>query len=371
MKILFLTPRLAFGRNGLADYSLLLAGELGRLGHEPALFGWRMEAGDGADGAAGSIPILGADPAQTPWRRWASALSDFQPDWVSLQFVSFGYQPRGLPFGFARGLPATVRGCKTHLMLHEIWSGLRVDKRWRESLLGEVQRRLILAMVRRLSPAVVHTSIEYYRRLLLRSRVDAGLLPLFGNVPVTSGNAGPWLAPLLPKPRAGEESPLLICSFGSIHNPSVWLDIVACVNGALGRLGRRATVVFVGAGERGGILEKLGQFDRVDGLDLGMRSAGEVDELLNSCHFGIATTPVDALGKSGSAVAMAEHGLPILVRGRFHLCDEPLPAPEPMTVVDLDQVEFDPRLPKSPRRPLLGMVAKAMLADLDRAAPKP
>jgi hypothetical protein len=367
MKILFLTPSLAFGRDGLADYSLLLAGELRRRGHEAALFGWRGHAGVPTDGESRSIPMLGEASNGSPWRRWASAIEEFQPDWVSAQFVTFGYHPRGLPFEFAQRLPSAIGGRKTQLMLHEIWSGLRVDKRWRESLLGALQRWLILRMVRRLRPAALHTSIEYYRRLLGRSKVEAKLLPIFGNVPVTEANADAWLTPLLPEPCRSAGGAILICSFGSIHNPPVWIELLRRVNVALARLGRRACVALVGGRGRGSLLEQAASFERIHFLELGMRPAKEVDQILNSCHFGLATTPMDALGKSSSAIAMAEHGLPLLVQGGFRLSAIELPPPPHMALVDLDKREFDPSMPRLPRRALLESTADALLADLHAA----
>jgi hypothetical protein len=38
-----------------------------------------------------------------------------------------------------------------------------------------------------------------------------------------------------------------------------------------------------------------------------------VSSVLNSLDFGIATTPLALLGKSASATAMLEHGLPLIV----------------------------------------------------------
>jgi len=367
MKILFLTPSLAFGRDALADYSILLAGELRGRGHEPALFGWRSHASVPAEGDLGSIQMLGQASSGSPWRRWAAALEQFQPDWVSTQFVTFGYHPKGLPFEFAQRLPSAVGGRKTHLMLHEIWSGLRMDKRWKESILGVVQRWLILRLVRRLRPAALHTSIEYYRRLLGRSKVDAKVLPIFGNVPVTEANADAWLKPLLPEPCRSASDAILICSFGSIHNPPVWLELLRRVNSTLVRLGRHACVALVGGRGRGPVVAQAAAFDRIHFMELGMRSAAEVDQILNSCHFGLATTPMDALGKSSSAIAMAEHGMPLLVRGGFRISEMELPPPPHMVLVDLDKREFDPSIPRFPRHAILGTAAETMVADLHAA----
>jgi len=49
-------------------------------------------------------------------------------------------------------------------------------------------------------------------------------------------------------------------------------------------------------------------------------SAAEISKLLQTLDLGLATTPLEVIQKSGSAAAMLEHGLPLLViRDDWHL----------------------------------------------------
>jgi hypothetical protein len=56
---------------------------------------------------------------------------------------------------------------------------------------------------------------------------------------------------------------------------------------------------------------------------LGEQSAADISQLLQNADFGIATSPWQLIGKSGSAAAMLDHGLPVIVnRDDWHLRSE-------------------------------------------------
>ena len=46
---------------------------------------------------------------------------------------------------------------------------------------------------------------------------------------------------------------------------------------------------------------------------LGLVSALEASQLMNSVDFGVAASPLSLLEKSGTAVCLIEHGLPLIV----------------------------------------------------------
>jgi hypothetical protein len=48
-------------------------------------------------------------------------------------------------------------------------------------------------------------------------------------------------------------------------------------------------------------------------LRLGEQPAVRISELLNTADFGIATSTLPLIGKSGTAAAMFDHGLPVIV----------------------------------------------------------
>ncbi len=112
--------------------------------------------------------------------------------------------------------------------------------------------------------------------------------------------------------------------------------------------------------------------ERFHFIRLGERSARQISHLLQAIDFGIAASPWQLIGKSGTAAAMIDHGLPVIVTrddflpriqpvvppvddSLFHLCDDRL---ESKLVVGLQK-----RLPK----PRVTAVAKMLLAQLEES----
>jgi hypothetical protein len=105
-------------------------------------------------------------------------------------------------------------------------------------------------------------------------------------------------------------------------------------------------------------------------LRLGEQPAERISECFNSLDFGVATTPLAILGKSASATAMLEHGLPLIVNR-----DE-IPRAGPVAPTERDQslilgmnASFVSRLANGPlRQPpasRLPVVVAQFLRDLD------
>jgi glycosyltransferase involved in cell wall biosynthesis len=47
--------------------------------------------------------------------------------------------------------------------------------------------------------------------------------------------------------------------------------------------------------------------------ELGRVSEKEISLVLQKCDFGVTTTDLDIIGKSGTTIAMLEHGLPVFL----------------------------------------------------------
>ena len=94
MRLAFLCSSLAPGRNGVGDYIRCLASELGRQGHSCLSIGLSDTEAAMEEG----MPVVRLDSAR-PWSarlvQARVALAGFDPDWVSLQFVAYAWQPRG------------------------------------------------------------------------------------------------------------------------------------------------------------------------------------------------------------------------------------------------------------------------------------
>jgi hypothetical protein len=324
--IVFLTGSLKPGADGVGDYTRQLAAELIRQGHACAMIALndfevtevRREEQDRMVPAL-RIPAGASLPVKV---KLARAFADeFGAEVFSWQFVSYAYHPRGLA-GFMAELVAEIVGERPlHLMLHELWIGIDRGAGLKERITGFLQARQILALQKRLRPVAVQVSNPTYVELLARRGVTATALPLFGNIPITNETAEKWLFPRLEQDgcavttvRRGEF--WLFGFFGSLHE--VWPPepLLTRVRAAARKHGRRAVFISIGRlGPGEGLWQRLADTapDDVKFVKLGPRSSAEISQFLNTIDFGVATSPLGLIGKSGTAAAMLEHDLPVIV----------------------------------------------------------
>lgn len=325
LKIAFVTGSLELGRDGVGDYTRSLAQECIRQGHECCLVALN-------DRYVSEPTIADSDglkslrlPATMPWPQRIlvaqGLLANFAPDWVSLQFVPYAFQPKGLVFGLAWYLQSLIQKSQFHIMFHETWIGELAGAPFRHRVIGRLQKHLVVQMTRQLQPAFVHTSNTAYQGFLQRNGIAAHLLPIFGSIPIVASDGGNWLlaelsgagvtitqenrnkfwlvgffgalppdwAPeplfsILREAAAGQERQIVVLSAGDlISGETLWQDLT-----------QRYSPEF--------------QFHR-----LGRQPAEQVSRYLNSLDLGVATTDGKRIGKSSAVAAMLDHGLPVIV----------------------------------------------------------
>ncbi|MGD0812844.1 MAG: hypothetical protein ABSA83_04515 [Verrucomicrobiota bacterium] len=328
MKIAFICSGLESGRDGVGDYSRRLAGQLIRQHHpsvaialnDPYVISVISETQE-IEGASVSVLRL---PINLPWRRRIAEsrhwLEVFDPDWISLQFVPFGFHRKGLCFGLGKRLRQLNTRALWHIMFHELWLGLGEKPSIKHRLWGAMQRSLIMNLTVCLRPWVVHTQAEAHRITLKRNNIEASLLSLFGNIPYADGDG--WreiLEPLLAKAtgRHQERSKLYLAGVLGRIPPEWSLEgAVDTIFPLTQRFQSRLTLVFFGKDHltplaRRNLVRATG--NRADIIFSGERTDFEMSAILQMLDLGIATTPRQIIQKSGSVAAMLEHGLPILV----------------------------------------------------------
>src|ERR1700728_1452296 len=195
MKIAFFCGSLEPGRDGVGDYVRRLAGELIRQGHRSTAIALNdshvsetlVEVQE-IEGTAVSVMRL---PSAAPWNdrtfEARTYLDIFGPDWISLQFVPFGFHRKGLCFGLGKNLAATNVRAPWHIMFHELWLGLGEMPPVKHRIYGALQRLIMMDLINRLRPRLVHTQAEPYRVVLKRENISAPILPLFSNIPRVEG----------------------------------------------------------------------------------------------------------------------------------------------------------------------------------------
>ena len=386
MKLVFICAALEPGRDGVGDYTRRLAGECTARGHGCTIIALHDPHVTRVSEATAHDVRLIRLPAAAPWPDRLTCAADhlrrLAPDWVSWQLVAYGFHPRGFLPAALLQRAADLAGPRCQVMLHELWLGLEAGASWRARATGWLQRRGVLCLLAQLDPECVQTSNAAYQEVLRRAGLDARVLGLFGNVPIAAGDPAEtrplarWW-PAANTPRG--DRPLVALTFGTLHpqwRPDAtitWLLATARRLGrppaliAAGRLGPSAAAILAAFRRRGIPVVTTGELDETT-----------LSHLLRAADFGIAPHPWALIGKSGTAAAMLEHGLPVLVprndwrlRGASTL---PFVAPnhllvrlEGLTADDTDRWLAARRAPES----TLPQIAGAWLENLETTAAPP
>jgi len=370
MVILFLTGSLEPGKDGVGDYTRRLAAACGRLGHECRLIALNDSHLDGPVQTIESVEGVELHtlrlPATLTWARRSELALAFRaqhpPEWTSLQFVSYGLDPRGIVTHIARDLEQIMDGCPLQLMFHELWIGVGHSPPLKHRVIGQLQRRAIRKLVRRLQPRVVTTTNPFYRSLLAGLGIAASELPLFGNIPVV---------PILPRRDPGLSQGLL---FGSLYPEWKPEPLLGMWIGASAKTRKRPVLLSVGRlGTVGKAVWKKLQQDysaRVEFITLSEISAQAISGLMQLADFGLASSPWHLLGKSGSVAAMLDHGLPVIVT-RDELPSSPSPSPSDIPLLHRCDEALEAKLvtglPRRPPRDRVNDIARDFIRNLAQA----
>jgi hypothetical protein len=326
MKIVFATACLEPGCDGVGDYCRLLARQCTSLGHECALLSLAdnpLERPERVSSShdSGRLRLSPVLPWEVRIERARRFLDRFDPDWISLQFVSYGYHRNGMVAGLDHWLSELSAERQLHVMFHELWIGHSQRASLKEMLVGKLQQFYILKMLRRLNPASISTSIQLYSDLLRESGYQSEVLPLFGNIAIAPKSDSEWIFQELRRNRidCNQYNRLgywLFGFFGSLHPGWPPEPLLARIREAAARENRKAVLVSVGRiGPGKGLWKHLSGHSSPDlsFVDLGEQDSQRISEFLQEIDFGIAASPVSVIGKSGTATAMAEHGVPVIV----------------------------------------------------------
>jgi hypothetical protein len=254
-------------------------------------------------------------------------------EWIGLHFVSYGWAQNGLlKKQTIADIKTACAGRRLALYLHELWIGESVNDSCKHRLIGWSQRRSLLRLIKVLAPEQVFTSNPVYQTILAHHGVRSDVLPLPGNLPAPTANdecaARQWLTDHRVDPQ---EAPAVV--FGAIHpewDPRAalmsWADHLSSKNqpATLLTLGRHGPA---GTNRLGEIQQSMPKLRIIRAGEL---APANLAGLLACASFGLATTPWALIGKSGSAAAYREAGLPVLVtRDDWHWRRGTTPNPIP------------------------------------------
>ncbi|HEX8429095.1 hypothetical protein [Hymenobacter sp.] len=320
MKIVFICGSLEPGRDGVGDYTRRLAAELIRQGHQVAALALNDSIKTEFSGVQAAeneqLPVLRIPAFYKDATRYELAqkwVDSIDPEWLSLQYVAFAFQPKGLPWSLSGSLARLGRGRQWHIMFHELWVGVFIDAPMKHLVWGWVQRQLIRSMVKTLQPAIIHTQTRLYQLLLDRLGFKADYLPLFANIPVTSKHKKPVPA----AETDSSKKTISVIVFGTIHPDTAIAKFAKEASDLTKSTATQFSLTAVG--RCGANLEPFVKVWQDEGLPVnivGEQSAEQVSEVLRNGTIGLSTTSLVVTEKSGTVAAMIEHGLPVLCIAR-------------------------------------------------------
>lgn len=317
MKIVFLCGSLESGRDGVGDYTIRLATELTRNGHKIGVLAFNdqyvkheVEQINQINGTAG-LPLLRLPfsfPSNKRIHRAKDWIENFNPDWISLQFVIFSFHPKGLPFGLSRQLLELGGKRRWHIMFHELWVGMDMNASTKNIIWGRVQKYLIKKLVLVLNPGLIHTQSRLFQRQLSRLGFETGYLPLFGNIPYAIRNNSEKK-----EDHSKSKKIIRLVLFALIHAGAPIVEFAREVARYSMDFDTRISLTILG---RSGPEQKkwIAAFKAENLLveSLGEQTPEYISMVLSYSTLGISTTPIVLADKSGSIAAMREHGLPVL-----------------------------------------------------------
>ncbi len=317
MKICFVCPGLEPGKDAVGDYTVEIARRLQAQGWSVTIIALADRDVDatteGERGGCRTLRFPKASAWTTRWAQLEEAVGGIHPDWISLQWVAFGYQDKGLPLSFGARLRQIAGAIPLHVMCHEIWvcadGAGSLKSRLYSCLQREVHRRCFKA----LAPACLHTHALPYAQALKRIGQPAKILPLGSNVHAQSGDVVCCASSELGSASNGD---LIFIVFG--NTPPEWnaMFAVQMLGQECQRLGRQGILYFAGkGGPEGSALAELVAHGEKTGIrveNLGFLERESILAYMDSAHAGLATVPFALWQKSSAVAAMRTSGLPVL-----------------------------------------------------------
>lgn len=312
MKIVFICGSLKPGNDGVGDYTRRLSGELIRQGNIISIIAFNdkyvsEQSYETQEDENTKIETLRI-PSSYPWKKkkylakkW---LDEKEPDWISLQFVLFSYQKKGLPIRFANRLKRINGGLKWHIMFHELWVGINMNASLKYKLWGKLQQIIIKTLCKQLNPKCVHTQTKLYQNYLTKLGIKARYLPLFSNIPVIEN--------LIASEKTDTAINLVL--FGTIH-PNVPLKRFAQELSNF-QLFQQSKVYVHLIGRCGEEIEQWKNElskNNIECIIWGEQTTDVISKKLHQSDYGISTTPAPQIEKSGTVAAMLSHGLSVLL----------------------------------------------------------
>lgn len=268
------------------------------------------------DGLLSIIRFLSGNNWSIRLKRIQQLINQVMPDWISLQYVPYGYDYKGLPLSFVHGLSRIHSSARWHFMFHELWVGICQKSPAKHKLIGFLQRNLAKSLVAKIAPDVVHTTNQLYVYLLSKQKIGVEHLPLFGNIPVDQSESKWMVAQLetLGMNSTNRQRWFIVGMFGSIYPDFPLERQILNISSLALASNKELAILGIGCGRgTGAVWEQriTCMLPNIKVRHLGSQSNERVSAFLSSLDLGLPTTPLEFLGKSSSVASMVLHGVPL------------------------------------------------------------
>ncbi|MFN8416211.1 MAG: hypothetical protein U0U66_07765 [Cytophagaceae bacterium] len=312
MKLLFLCSSLEPGKDGVGDYTRRLAIEMQSKGYKVMLIAindkFVLDIPNEVE-----IQYLNEEKVEV-WRYPSgtikkniqfilSKIESYNPEIASLQFVIYGYHPKGLPFYLPKALQQLLCNYKVHIMFHELWVGMNREASLKHKIYGRLQKKIVTQLLFKINPSIITTNTGVYQWQLKKMGWDASILPLMSNI--KNYNIGE---------RIKNEYNIVL--FGGLHRSNRISKFIEETIIYAKESNLKLKYIFIG---RNGLELKdwLYYMERykMNFEVLGLKSEREISLILNTSHVGVVTTPKNLKDKSGVCKAYEVHNLKIVYIG--------------------------------------------------------
>ncbi len=326
MRILFICSSLEPGKDGVGDYTRKLACALNKkniVAKIIAINDRRLETNiwEGfQNDEEGETEVLRLS-ASVNWdirlQKAKAFIESFKPEWVSLQYVPFGFHLKGLPFNLGKNLKQLDGRSSWHIMFHELSVNREESLKFR--IWSFLQVNIIKSLLGELKPGLISTNTELYKYRLKEIGFKATVLPLFSNINNIVVENKEAFNSIIPAFIARHPEDYIIGTLFGSFDFKRW-DMRSLLDKFTYSFSKkRMVIVSLGRMPAGQTCwEQLKKdYPQVLFLTLGEQSTTFISYWLSHyTDFGILTTLPELAGKSGSFMAFKEHGVPVVCKKR-------------------------------------------------------
>ncbi|MEZ2333999.1 hypothetical protein AB6735_00105 [Mucilaginibacter sp. RCC_168] len=326
MKIIFISSSLEPGRDGAGDQIRTLAAEMIKKGHECAILALydkltEKEFNDYQETLDIRVKTLRLPSIWATDKRFDRAkiwIDEFNPDWISLHYVCFGFNKYGLPMEMITSFRKIIGDAKLNIMFWELWCGMNNSaKNYKEKILGFLQKIHLKVMVMALKPDSIFASTDYYIRHLKKIGIASSLVPVIGNIPTGYfGSEKEWnevtnnLGLIHLK---NKDEWLIVGFFGSFYPCKGLKELIEDTTKAAKQLNKTLCIITIGKSRQNSTEEMIKEMPDIKYIKTGVLEPEMVNRVMQLVDMGIVTSSANGITKSSSAISWMERGIPILI----------------------------------------------------------